>query len=126
MADPFFISVTAALATLRDLAGRQVTYRRCRPAGTVSLAAIVGKTDLESANPYGVVEQYETRDYLIVAADLVLNGSATEPKAGDTILDGGDTFEVMSPGGQMPAWRFTDAGRTQFRVHTKLVAEASS
>jgi len=96
---------------------RSVTYQR----GTesVALAATVGQTIFRIDNGYGVQKHYESRDYLVLAADLPFL-----PKAGDRIreTDGGKVFvyEVMAPGNE-PAWRYSDPYRKTLRIHTKLV-----
>lgn len=97
---------------------RPVTYQR--GAETVELAATVGQTVFRIDKGYGVQEHYESRDYLVLAADLTFL-----PKAGDRIreTDGGKVFiyEVMAPGNE-PAWRYSDPYRKALRIHTKLVA----
>ena len=66
----------------------------------------------------------ESRDFLVLAADLVLAGKAELPRAGDRIreTDGGQIFlyEVMAPGGE-PPWRYSDPYRRALRIHTKFV-----
>ena len=67
-----------------------------------------------------IVERWESRDYLIQAADLDLG----EPQRGDQIRETqGATiykYEVMAPGKE-PAFRFSDPYRKTYRIHTKLV-----
>ncbi len=101
---------------------RTVTYRR----GTesVDLPATIGKTVFEQADAYGVIHRTESRDYLVSAADLVLDGTPEQPKAGDRICEtAGEQillYEVMAPGGE-PPWRYSDAFRRTLRIHTKFV-----
>lgn len=64
------------------------------------------------------------RDYLFDAADLVLNGVLTEPARGHTITEGSRTYELLSPGGDEPVWRYSDAGKTRIRAHTKEVVNS--
>ena len=64
--------------------------------------------------------EFGDRDYLITAADLTFG----EPALGDRITEsigseGSRTFEVMTPNTGEPAWRYSDQGRTVWRIHTK-------
>ncbi|MBE7465495.1 MAG: hypothetical protein HS116_18615 [Planctomycetes bacterium] len=102
---------------------RTVTYRR--GGESVEVRATVGKTVFQVDKGYGLQERYETRDYLILAADLALSGVAILPKPGDRVLetDAGKCFvyEVMAVGNE-PCWRYSDPYRRTLRMHTKLVA----
>ncbi len=103
-------------------ATRQVTYQRGD--SFVEVSATIGQTEFEIAGEYGVVEKAEARDYLILVADLVLDGQTTLPQRGDQIREaqGATTFvyEVMAPGGESP-WRYSDPYRKTLRIHTKEV-----
>ena len=109
----------------RQHAARPVVYRRGDE--SASVLATVGRTLFELADAAGEQVQYESRDYLIAAADLVLDGSQVEPQRGDRIEEvlGGQTltYEVMAPG-QEPPWRYSDPYRTTLRIHTKLIDSA--
>ncbi|MCX5683729.1 MAG: hypothetical protein NT049_08595 [Planctomycetota bacterium] len=108
-----------------------VTYQR--GAESVEVQATVGRTVFETADAYGVVEQSESRDFLILAADLVLGESVTLPERGDRIREAQDgpstgsgqaktfVYEVMAPGKE-PHYRFSDVYRRTLRIHTKQVA----
>ena len=95
---------------------RTVTYQR----GTqqVALAATVGGTTFEIANEYGVLERWESRDYLVAASDLVLGGTVVQPQSGDTIIDAGQVYEVMAPGKE-DVFRPSDHHGLTLRIHTK-------
>ena len=102
---------------------RMVTYQR--GAETVEITATIGKTTFEQVDEYGVVHRIESRDFLVLTADLVLGGARTLPKAGDRVCetDGDQMFvyEVMAPAGE-PPWRYSDAYRRTLRIHTKHAA----
>lgn len=102
---------------------RTVTYER--GAGSVDLAATVGRTVFEQADESGFIRKVESRDFLVRRVDLILNGSVTLPKGGDRVreADGSQTqvYEVMAPGGE-PPFRFSDPFRRTLRIHTKHVA----
>ena len=102
---------------------RPVTY--CRGEQSVEVAATVGRTVFEIADAYGVVEQSESRDFLIPAADLVLGDAVTLPERGDRVRETQDgktlVYEVMAPGKE-PHYRFSDVYRRTLRIHTRQVA----
>lgn len=98
--------------------GVEVTYRR--GAAEVELeGVVVGQTLIGSDFGVGIVQTWQTRDYLIPTADLILGGNVTEPEVGDTIEQGGVTYRVTEADDGRP-WRYSDeATRTMLRVHTK-------
>jgi len=103
-----------------NAAGVSVTY--VRGATELSLTAIVGRTVFSSINEGGPRVEFGDRDYLIEAADLTLG----EPAIGDRIketIDGVLTmFEVMTPNTGEPAYRWSDAAHTRWRIHVKKVS----
>jgi len=102
---------------------RLVTYQR--GTNSVEVKATFGRTIFEEADDFGVIQKTESRDFLVLAADLVLNGERVLPKAGDRIRevqgDQGFVYEVMAPGTE-PPFRYSDAYRQTVRIHTKHVA----
>lgn len=104
-------------------ATRVVVY--LRGVSSVSLPATVGRTMFEVQGDPGVIERTESRDFLVLAANLVLDGDITLPQRGDRIREAaGDkvqVYEVMAPG-QEPCWRYSDPYRKTLRIHTKQVA----
>ena len=102
---------------------RDVIY--VRGPDSIKVKATVGRTIFRVDKGYGVMERIEARDYLILAADLLLNGVQVLPKAGDRIQETEDgktfTYEILAPGNE-PCWRFSDLYRVTFRIHTKLIA----
>jgi len=101
---------------------RAVTYRR--GASSVQVAAMVGATRFEVDDGYGLVVEQEMRDYIIAAADLVLDGEQMLPERGDEILEERDgvtyVYEVMELGAQQH-YRFCDPAGKTLRIHTKHV-----
>lgn len=93
---------------------RTVTYRR--GASSSQVAATVGKTVFDLDDGAGALLRVESRDYLILAADLAVS----TPQAGDQIVDQGVVYEVASFGSE-PAWRYSDPYRRALRIHTKQV-----
>jgi hypothetical protein len=102
---------------------RTVTYRR--GAESAQLAATIGRTKFEIDDGYGAIERYESRDFLVLAEELVLGGSAVLPDRGDRIEETVGTttyvYEVCAPGKE-PPWRYSDPYRQTLRIHTKLVS----
>lgn len=101
---------------------RLVTYRRGTLAAEV--VATIGKTVFRVDDQYGGQIRSESRDYLVLAADLVLGGNAMLPQRGDQIRETvGDTvfvYEVLAPGDE-PCFRFSDPYRQTLRIHTKQI-----
>jgi hypothetical protein len=101
---------------------RPVTYSRAED--EVEVLATVGKTTFNIDSGAGVVESFESRDFLILAADLMLGGVPVAPQRGDRITEtqGDQTFvyEVMGPGQEL-CWRWSDPYRRAMRIHTKQV-----
>lgn len=77
--------------------------------------ATFGKTDIEARNVDGHSVQSFVWDFLVNAADL-----AIIPTAGDTIIVGGVTYEVMDLGGE-GCYRCTSPTRETFRIHTREI-----
>lgn len=88
----------------------------------IGLQATIGRTQFESTDEYGRVLRTESRDFLVRAADLVIDGPAVLPRSGDLIIEGGLRYEVMSPPGE-PEWRWSDVNRSTLRIHTKQTDE---
>ena len=101
---------------------RSVTY--CRGESSVELQATIGKWTFEIDDGMGVLEKIESRDFLILTAELVLAGEATLPQRGDRIKEtSGDkvyVYEVLAPGKE-DCWRYSDPYRNTLRIHSKHV-----
>ena len=106
---------------------RTVTYRRSPNSANVN--ASIGRTEFEVDDGFGVLQKIESRDFLILAADLVLAGAPVLPERGDRIDETVGTttyvYEAMAPGSE-PAWRYSDPYRKTLRIHTKLVETISA
>jgi len=100
-------------------ASHPVVYSR--GAANVTLRAALGSTNTEFQDASGMIEQYQSRDFIVQAAELVLGGVAVLPQRGDRITDGAAVYEVLAPTG-MECWKWSDPYRKAIRVHTKEVA----
>jgi hypothetical protein len=97
----------------------------CRGVKRVSLDATVGRSRFQQTDDEGQLHSWESRDFLIMRADLVIDGVATKPAVGDRIEEvlGGSTYiyEVMPDSGE-PSFRDADTQKFRYRIHTKQVA----
>ena len=104
---------------------QQVTYQRGDDA--VEVPATIGKTMFQIDDGAGALLRVESRDYLILAADLVIGGNPILPKRGDRIREttGNQVYiyEVVGPGdgGGEPCWRWSDGYRQTLRIFTKQI-----
>lgn len=108
---------------LKTHTSRSVVYRR--GADEVTVQAVIGRTLFKLNDGYGGIRmEWSDRDFLIVAADLVLGGKQVYPERGDKILETAGaktyTYEVLAPGRE-PEWRWSDPYRTIIRIHTKQI-----
>jgi hypothetical protein len=112
--------VTETAAALIADEGRVVTYtRRSAVPATVSLMAVIGQTSFRTTDEDGRSTLVRSdRDYLILAADLVLDSEATDPKVGDRITDGDEVYEVYRPVAE-PCFRRADPYGVMLRIHTR-------
>jgi hypothetical protein len=106
-------------AKVQAAAGVSVLYVRGET--TLPLTVIVGRTAFSSNVADGPRVSWGERDYLVEAADLTVG----IPALGDRItevIDGTTTvFEIVTPDTGEPAWRWSDQGRTRWRLHVKKV-----
>jgi len=103
-------------------ASRSVRYSRGADYGTV--LATIGTSRFESQGTSGVIEQWESRDFVIKAGTLPFGEPLRHDKIVDTINGVDITYEVTSPRG-VPVFHYGDAFRQTVRVHTIATAEAS-
>lgn len=103
---------------------RKVIY--ARGSATVEVNATTGRTLFLVDDGYGAQVRTESRDYLILTAELILDATQTLPQVGDQVREvvGNQTFiyEVVAPGGE-PHYRYSDPYRQTLRVHTKLIGQ---
>ena len=100
---------------LKAAAARPVIFVRGNSA--IEVSATVGMSSFQAADQNGVLEQFESRDFIIDVADLPFG----EPQRGDKVVETIDgiaiTYDVSTPRG-MPLWRYGDAFRRTARIHT--------
>jgi hypothetical protein len=108
---------------------KSVTYRRGQ--SSVSVSATNGRTQTKTIGDDAVEVSGQVDDWIINAADLVLDGRQVCPESGDQIREtvGSQTFvyEVRKLGnvsgiGDGETWRFSDAFKQSIRIHTVRTA----
>lgn len=121
-------AAAAMSRAIRQVAGRTVTIRRGSDSIDVTAVPSEARVTVADATSRVAVE-IPVRDYLI-AADQFTGLSPAEPVEGDLLeetdlLGTTRTYQVLSPGGDEPAWRWSDPDRQTARLHAKLIAEAA-
>lgn len=97
---------------------RSVVYVRGNSSLTVD--ATIGRTPFRVENFQGFLEHIESRDYLILTADITIGLPEAGDKIQETVGEQVFSYEVMAPGGE-PCWRYSDSFRQTLRIHTKHV-----
>ena len=104
--------------------GTPVIY--CRVGAELEITATVGRSNFELADEAGSIVNCETRDFLVSASALLLNGQPFLPRAGDRIVEAsGDKRlinEVLALGDE-PPFKWCDPYRRTLRIHTKYIGE---
>ena len=117
----------AATGSLKDFAGQLVSYRRGD--ASAGLTAVHSRRDYELTDGVGGVEMFSSDDWLLAAADLVLDGSQVTPDEGDrirqTIGQIVYIFEVMGRPG-WPHFNFCDTAGVRLRIHTRLIGQEAA
>lgn len=105
---------------LEAAAGRVITYRRGQ--SQAHMTATIGQSMFESADSNGVLERWESRDFIVRSSLLPFGEPQRHDQIIDTLGNAGVAYEVASPRG-VPLWHYGDAFRTVVRIHTKLVED---
>ena len=105
-------------------AGASSSVRYYRGADYGVVLATIGTSRFESQGTSGVVEQWESRDFVIKAGTLPFGEPVRHDKIVETVNGVDVTYEVTSPRG-VPVFHHGDAFRQTVRVHTIATAEAS-
>ncbi len=116
-------AIAGALATVRQVAGADVVYQR--GAESVELRAGVGQTQLKQTTAQGLELQKTWRDYLIAVADLVLAGDLAKPARGDLIVDGPQTWQVVTIPGAADCYEVEPRG-VGYRIHAQLFDDGTT
>jgi hypothetical protein len=103
---------------LQGFASQAAFYQRgqqCLP-----IQVTVGDSEFTRRRADDISNEHRVVDFLFPASSI--HAVFHEPSAGDFIetdyLGEKRLFEVLSPGGDEPAWRYSDPHRNMIRVHT--------
>lgn len=88
-----------------------------RGSTAIEVRATVASSVFDAQNQSGVLERWESRDYVVQTADLPFGHPVRGDKIVETIDEVSTTFDVASPQG-MPLWRYGDGFRKTVRIHT--------
>lgn len=89
-------------------------------ATTTGVAAIVAVRSYDAIDGNGIAQVYESIDLDMPKASYAIDGSAVDPRSGDRLTSGGETYEVLPIPGRH-CFEVGVDGRT-ITVHTKRVA----
>lgn len=107
-----------ALARMHKASVSQdVVYQR--GGSTVTLKATMGSTQMGQYDQGGAVIAFDSIDFLVNAADLVLNGDQVEPRRGDEIIWRGHNYRVVADQQGDRPYRESGSEGTVLRVMTK-------
>ena len=82
-------------------------------AESATVAATQSQIRTEEIDVNGFPVSGTVVDFIVTAADM-----AAEPAPGDKLTIGGRVYEATALTGE-PCWRWTDASRLAYRIHTK-------
>jgi hypothetical protein len=102
---------------LKAHASETIIYKR--GADSISICASFGKTNYQIEDDSGFKIGGHITDFLFEAADLIIDGLLTVPKAGDRIEVDGKVYEALFLGDG--CWRCSDPFGKIIRLHTKEV-----
>jgi hypothetical protein len=110
---------------LDQFASVEITYQRGNQ--SLTFPATKGRTSFEQVDANNVIAIIESRDFIVTAGRLVFAGQATNPNAGDRIIETRNgvqsIYEVNAFGNQQP-FRQCDPYGIKLRVHSKLISES--
>jgi hypothetical protein len=69
---------------------------------------------------YGLEVKVSIRDYTLLAASVVVDGTTIEPRTGYRITEGDETFEIQPPDDDTPSVEKMTGGY-EWLVHTKRI-----
>lgn len=110
---------------LEDYASQTASLTR-GSASNASVLVTLGESEFPRASQDGLTVEDRVQDLLVNVDQYTLSSVEVEPEPGDVLtIAGVGRFEVCSPGGTEPAWRYSDRHNTRYRIHTRL-AQAST
>jgi len=122
----FSDQITSGLETIREHAGEAITYKTASATITIALA-VRGKGEQVEEAADRITLSSDDLDWLIAREDLVSGLTAIEPAPGHTItcVEGNQTVTYAAAATEnKQCWEWSDAGHTQYRIHTKRITTA--
>lgn len=121
------VALAAGFAAQDALAGETVTLIRGAASNTAT--AVPGRTLTTRISEEGTQTNQHIRDWLIAADQYdPLATGPVEPRQGDeltrTVGTTTERYEVFTPDGFDEPYRFSDRGRTRYRIHTRQIPAA--
>lgn len=118
MADMIKTGAQYLANVLKDCASDNVTITRNGQSATVK--ATVGNSVFEAEGQNGIIETWESRDFILKTSDLPFG----DPQRGDRITEiiAGENcvYEITAPRGT-PLFHYADAFQASVRLHTKRI-----
>jgi hypothetical protein len=114
--------ISAMDDSIADVLGVEIIYTTAAGDSIGPLVAIAGTSAHAIDGGAGALIEYQSRDYLVKARELVdSQGNPVEPASGDSIeeIDTGYVHLVKLPSASDPVWRWADVARVRRRIHTK-------
>lgn len=110
----------SVMPTFEDLFG--ATVRLARGALlTAEFTARRGDREYTAmGQEFGLEVKVTMRDFLLPVASVVIDGDEIEPRTGDRIIEGSETFEILPPDNNTPSVE-KPAGGHDWLCHTKRV-----
>ena len=106
---------------LQAAMGVDVTISR-GAASTAISKAVPGRSQHDVTSNGQLVEQVQSRDFLILASAYAFDGTVSLPKRGDRVTEDstGKVYAILAMGTEAQ-WRYTDQTEQILRVHTKAM-----
>jgi hypothetical protein len=106
-------------------AGASRSVRYWRGSNSAMVQATVGTSRFESQGTSGILETWESRDFVMKAGTLPFGEPARHDRIIETVNGVEITYEVTSPRG-VPVFHWGDAFRQTLRVHTVSTNESAT
>jgi hypothetical protein len=120
--------ISAMDDSVADVLGVLIIYTTADGVEVGPLVAIAGTSAHAIDGGAGAAIEYQSRDYLVKARELVDDGgNQIEPASGDQIteVDTGVSALVKLPSADDPVWRWADVARVRRRIHAKQTGDGS-
>lgn len=114
----FAAAIAAAQRAQAHVLGGPIVYARGE--ASVEISATFGRSEFVVESSGSVRTEHTDRDFLFLAAALILGGAVTTPRKGDRITVGSEVFEALPVDGQQ-CFRPSDSQGLRIRVFTKKV-----